>query len=77
MSKKTELASLTSSLTAIDAHIAEWVRRNSTTSADLAERLEITPASLSSKRNKNTEWKLSEILKLMRILDCDFETLTS
>lgn len=73
MTDKQELAALT----AIDGNIANWLRRNNKTSAELADILGISTGTLSLKRNKQTKWNLSEILILLETLNCDFKTLTS
>lgn len=73
MTNKKELAAAV----AIDGNIANWLRRNNTTSAELAEKIGISTGALSNKRTQTSQWQLNEIIRLMKILDCDFETLTS
>ena len=45
----------------IDGRIAGWCKTNSTTAEELAKQLDISPTTLSFKRNSKTEWTLSEL----------------
>lgn len=53
----------------IDREIGGYIREKRTTSDSIAKELEISPSTLSYKRNGKTSWRLGEIIKLSDMLE--------